>query len=249
MRLPALRQLSLNERQGAAFGQLVDVDAGADMDGGDITQDGFVAQHFGQAARLRADDHHSFAVVQRLAAILHEGAQPPAVGVGAGEARHEMFGATLVVGVKFALAGREYVGETQLAQLCQARLQLAPGDVRGAQLRGVLAVILEARLHLLRLRVQLHDTVLDAFGVVQDQQAAFGQVVQHAGLRVQVGQVEGDIVEGAFMAQVFQVALPAFFGVVMQHGDVQLLEHAWPPPARAVAGLRARARSRTRRWD
>ncbi len=27
------------------------------------------------------------------------------------------------------------------------------------------------------------------------------------------------------MTQVFQVALPAFFGVVMQHGNVQLLEH------------------------
>src|SRR5579859_1033879 len=91
-RLPALRQLSLDQHEGAAFRCFVDIDAGADMNSR-VAQDSLVAQHFGQTPRLRADNHHPFAVTQGLAAILHEGAQSPAVRVRAGEGWQEMIGA------------------------------------------------------------------------------------------------------------------------------------------------------------
>ena len=59
--------------------------------------------------------------------------------------------------------------------------------------------------------------VLDIFRIIQDEQPAFRQIVQHAGLWVQIGQVKGDVIERALVTQVLEVALPAFLGIVMQH--------------------------------
>src|SRR5258708_10286927 len=61
-------------------------------------------------------------------------------------------------------------------------------------------------------------------GLFQEEDAVGGQIIQQGGRRVQVRQVEGDVVERLARPQGLQIALPAGAGVVIQADGVERLE-------------------------
>src|SRR5579885_85081 len=198
VRLPAFAKLALDERQAAAFGHVVDIHTGADVDCV-VAQGRFIAQHLGEPAGLGRDNNHALAAIQRLAAVLCKGAQTPAIRVRGGELRNQVPGLVFPA-EREVLSAEEHTGEAQLAMLLQARLQYGPGHMSVAQVRRVLTFLLESLLHLLRLGIEVQDMVLQALRVIQDQQAIFGQVIQNAGFGMQIWQVERDVVKRASLA-------------------------------------------------
>ncbi len=159
-----------------------------------VAESRLVAHDLGEPARLSCNNHDAFAGIQSLAAILHKGTQTPTIGIGRGKLRYQVIG-PICCPVGEILAARKNASEAQLAQLMQARLQPCPGNRRVAQARRVLALLLKALFDILTLGIQVKDVVLQALRIVQHQQAGFWQIIEHVGLSMQIGQVEGDIIE------------------------------------------------------
>ena len=82
--------------------------------------------------------------------------------------------------------------------------------------------------------------VLDALGIVENEQAVAWKIVKDCGWIVEIGEIERDIFKRAALTEQIKVVLPAFFGVVLQASCYQAASNFSRPRGRVLEGLRGR---------
>src|SRR5437764_13223000 len=96
---------------------------------------------------------------------------------------------------ELSLGSGKDISKVELTTLLYLWLQLVPVHVGIAQIRGVLALTFMLFFHFLRLNIEFCDMLLDTGRIVKNEQACAGQVIEHRCLTMEVGQIEGDILE------------------------------------------------------
>jgi hypothetical protein len=71
------------------------------------------------------------------------------------------------------------------------------------------------------LGIQLSYMILDAGGIVEDEQAGAGEIVQDSGAVMEIGEIERDIIERAAVFEFFKIVLPAIFSISMQERAIE----------------------------